>query len=100
LGRGSGAALRYAELESEMRRVLALVKVRDGDHTKELLEVEITKTAMAVIGKFSGLTGVLGGNPTLTRRRRPPAASDKEARKIAMSHSGGALLRDSSGASK
>jgi hypothetical protein len=31
-----------------------------------LLEVEITKNGMTVIGKFSGLTGVLGGNPTLT----------------------------------
>jgi circadian clock protein KaiC len=58
--------LRYAELESEVRRVLAIVKLRDGDHTKDLLEVEITKTGMNVIGKFSGLTGVLGGNPTLT----------------------------------
>jgi hypothetical protein len=32
---------------------------------------------MTVIGKFSGLTGVLGGNPTLTRppEAEPPAAS-------------------------
>jgi circadian clock protein KaiC len=58
--------LRYAELESEVRRVLAIVKLRDGDHTKNLLEVEITKTGMNVIGKFAGLTGVLGGNPTVT----------------------------------
>jgi circadian clock protein KaiC len=58
--------LRYAELESEVRRVLAIVKLRDGNHTKNLLEVEITKTGMTVIGKFSGLSGVLGGNPTLT----------------------------------
>jgi circadian clock protein KaiC len=58
--------LRYAELESEVRRVLAVVKVRDGDHSKELLEVETTKNGMTVVGKFEGLTGVLVGNPTVT----------------------------------
>ncbi|MGZ8716245.1 MAG: RAD55 family ATPase [Gaiellaceae bacterium] len=69
--------LRYAELESEVRRVLAVVKMRDGDHTKNLLEVEITPTGMTVIGKFSGLTGVLGGSPTLTgpSEAQPPAVS-------------------------
>jgi circadian clock protein KaiC len=69
--------LRYAELESEVRRVLAVVKLRDGDHTKNLLEVEITKSGMTVIGKFSDLTGVLGGNPTLTPPpgAQPPAVS-------------------------
>jgi KaiC/GvpD/RAD55 family RecA-like ATPase len=69
--------LRYAELESEVRRVLAVVKLRDGDHTKNLLEVEITKNGMTVTGKFSGLTGVLGGNPMATppSDAQPPATS-------------------------
>lgn len=60
-----------------MRRVLAVVKLRDGDHTKNLLEVEITTHGMVVIGKFSGMTGVLGGNPQLTLPpdSRPPPAS-------------------------
>ena len=68
--------LRYAELESEVRRVLAIVKMRDGDHTKNLLEIEITKEGMIVIGKFSGLTGVLGGNPMLAQPAgaQPPPA--------------------------
>lgn len=69
--------LRYVELDSEVRRVLAIIKMRDGDHTMSLLEVEITKNGMTVIGKFSGMTGVLGGNPTLTIRPedQPPAVS-------------------------
>ena len=69
--------LRYAELESEVRRVLTVVKMRDGDHTKDLLEVEITKNGMTVIGKLSGLTGVLDGNPTLTQppEAQPPTVS-------------------------
>jgi circadian clock protein KaiC len=67
--------LRYAELDSEVRRVLAIVKMRDGDHTKDLLEVEIAKNGMNVIAKFAGLTGVLGGNPTQTRETPPPEDS-------------------------
>ncbi|MDX6474651.1 MAG: circadian clock protein KaiC [Gaiellaceae bacterium] len=62
--------LRYAEVDAEVRRVLAVIKMRDGDHAKDLLEVETTKHGMSVIGKFAGLTGVLGGNPTVT----PPLA--------------------------
>ncbi len=61
--------LRYVELDSEVRRVLTIVKMRDGDHTKDLLEVEVRKQGMTVTGKFAGLTGVLGGAPTLTPPR-------------------------------
>jgi circadian clock protein KaiC len=69
--------LRYAELESEVRRVLTVVKLRNGDHTKDLLEVEITTNGLNVVGKFAGLTGVLGGNPTLTPppEAQPPAVA-------------------------
>jgi circadian clock protein KaiC len=68
---------RYAELDAEVRRVLAIIKLRGGDHTKQLLEVEITAKGLTVIGKFSGLAGVLGGNPTVTPspERQPPAVS-------------------------
>jgi len=47
--------------------VLAVIKMRDGDHTKDLLEIEIHKNGISVVGKFAGLTGVLGGNPMQTR---------------------------------
>ena len=53
-----------------MRRVLTVVKMRDGNHTKNLLEVEITESGVSVIGTFSGLTGVLGGNPDANPPRR------------------------------
>ncbi|MDQ2911291.1 MAG: AAA family ATPase [Actinomycetota bacterium] len=59
--------LRYAEVESEVRRVLAIVKMRDGDHIKNIVEVEISTSGLTVKGKFEGLTGVLGGTPEMTR---------------------------------
>lgn len=55
--------LRYAELESEIRRALVVVKMRDSDHVKSLVEFEITNKGPLVKGKFSGLAGVLSGSP-------------------------------------
>ncbi len=59
--------LRYAEVESEVRRMMAIVKMRDGDHIKNIVEVEIGTNGLTVKGKFEGLTGVLEGTPEATR---------------------------------
>jgi circadian clock protein KaiC len=56
--------LRYAELASEIRRVLAIVKMRDGDHIKSLVEIEIGANGMEIGDKLEGVTGILGGTPT------------------------------------
>ena len=58
--------LRYAELKSEVHRVLSVIKLRDGNHAKSLVEVEITKNGMEITRRFEGLTGVLGGTPHVT----------------------------------
>jgi circadian clock protein KaiC len=57
---------RYVELESEVRRALAIIKMRDGDHIRDIVEVEIDPTGLSVKGKFTGLTGILAGTPTAT----------------------------------
>jgi circadian clock protein KaiC len=57
---------RYAELESEVRRALAIIKMRDGDHVRDIVEVEIGARGLSVKGKFTGLTGILAGTPTVT----------------------------------
>jgi len=61
--------LRYTELDSEIRRALVVVKMRDSDHTKSLVEFEITNKGAAVKGKFAGVTGVMSGNPTPTEQK-------------------------------
>jgi len=61
--------LRYTELESEIHRALVVVKMRDSDHVKSLVEFEITSRGAAVVGKFAGVSGVLSGNPTPTEQR-------------------------------
>jgi circadian clock protein KaiC len=61
--------LRYAELESEVRRALAIVKLRDGEHIRDIVEFAIGPNGVTVEGKFTGLIGILGGTPTLTPPR-------------------------------
>jgi circadian clock protein KaiC len=61
--------LRYTEIDSEIRRALVVVKMRDSDHTKSLVEFEITNKGAIVRGKFAGVTGVLSGTPAPTEQK-------------------------------
>jgi len=57
---------RYIEIDSRLRRVLAVVKVRGSAHSDELREFEITDEGM-VIGKVvRDYEGLLAGRPTQT----------------------------------
>ena len=61
--------LRYTELESEIRRALVVVKMRDSDHTKSLVEFDITNGGAVIRGKFTGVSGVMSGTPTQTEQK-------------------------------
>ena len=52
--------LRYVELESEMRRALNVLKMRDSSHAKGLVQFDIDEHGPRIVGKLEGLTGVLG----------------------------------------
>lgn len=52
--------LRYVELESEMRRALNILKMRDSPHAKGLVQFDIDEHGPKIMGKLEGLTGVLG----------------------------------------
>ena len=40
--------------------------MRDGDHVRDIVEVEIDSEGLSVKGKFVGPTGILAGTPTVT----------------------------------
>jgi circadian clock protein KaiC len=61
--------LRYTELESEIRRALSVIKMRESDHVKTLVEFEIRAKGAQVRGKFAGMSGVLTGTPVRTEER-------------------------------
>ncbi|MFG6430512.1 RAD55 family ATPase [Roseateles sp. LYH14W] len=59
---------RYIEVESRLRRVMAVVKVRDSAHSDELREYSIDDSGIRLGTMLAGQEGLLGGRPA-TRRR-------------------------------
>jgi circadian clock protein KaiC len=55
--------LRYVEIDGELRKMLVVVKMRGGDHSKELREYAITSRGMAIGGRFRGYRGLVTGIP-------------------------------------
>jgi circadian clock protein KaiC len=52
--------LRYVELGAELRRALNILKMRDSDHAKGVMQFEIDEQGVKILGKLEGVTGVLG----------------------------------------
>ena len=61
-------SLRYIEVERELRKVVAVVKMRGSQHSKAFQEYEITETGFVVRGDLDGYTGRISGAATLTRQ--------------------------------
>ncbi|MEK6328744.1 MAG: ATPase domain-containing protein, partial [Actinomycetota bacterium] len=59
--------LRYIEIESETRRALSILKMRDSDHEKGVYQFDIDEHGFEVMNKLEGVTGVLGWSALRTR---------------------------------
>lgn len=62
---------RYIEVDSRLRRVMAVVKVRNSEHSDELRAYHIDEQGIHVDEMVAGQEGLLGGQPTRTNRERP-----------------------------
>lgn len=58
--------LRYVELFGEMRRGIAVLKMRGSQHDKEIREYSISKNGMSIGQQFLGVSGILAGTPTFS----------------------------------
>ena len=68
---------RYIEVESRLRRVMAVVKVRASAHSDELREFTIDESGIRIGDMLAGQEGLLGGRPTKrSARDAAPAARD------------------------
>ena len=65
---------RYIEVESRLRRVMAVVKVRASAHSDELREFSIDDTGIRIGEMLPRQEGLLGGRPTHKRSAAPNAA--------------------------
>jgi circadian clock protein KaiC len=55
--------LRYVELFGEMRRGIAVLKMRGSRHDKDIREYVISENGMSIKGQFTGVNGILAGTP-------------------------------------
>jgi len=68
---------RYVQLEDELRRCIAVVKVRNSDHSKGLREFTIVKGRMVIGASIKDYEGLLIGQATL----KPPKPASHGASK-------------------
>jgi circadian clock protein KaiC len=64
-------ALRYLELEGELRRGIAVVKLRGQTHDRTIQEYEITDDGIRVLGPFHGVAGILAGHASFLGGTHP-----------------------------
>jgi len=65
---------RYIELDSRLRRILAVVKLRASAHSNELRLFHIDDQGIRIGGMVSGLEGLLGGQPSREQYQDVPGA--------------------------
>jgi circadian clock protein KaiC len=63
---------RYVEMKGELRRVMAVIKMRGSDHSHEFRLYDLTADGVEVGGTLAEYDGIITGNPTL--REKPSGA--------------------------
>lgn len=70
--------LRYVEIDGQLRKVLVVIKMRGGNHSKDIREYVITKKGVVLIHpRSTDYNGLLTGSPVRTGPR--PAQKDEAA---------------------
>lgn len=63
---------RYIEMEGELRRVMAVIKMRGSEHSHEFRTYEVTAKGVVVGGPLTEYDGIITGVPTLRTKAPPP----------------------------
>jgi circadian clock protein KaiC len=58
---------RYVEIDSQLQRIMTVIKTRSRKHSEDIRRYEITSSGIVVGDRLAGLVGIIGGTP----RRRP-----------------------------
>ncbi|HEY6645152.1 ATPase domain-containing protein [Povalibacter sp.] len=69
---------RYIEVESQLKRVMAVVKVRASNHSNDLRLFDIDNDGIKIRQKLVSYEGLLGGRPTRRGRVRDPGSADDD----------------------
>jgi circadian clock protein KaiC len=84
--------LRYVEIDGVLRKILLIVKMRGGNHSKDIREYQITSEGVIIIGpRLTGFRGLTTGNPERLAQpidREQPSPSARKPRKQNPGHEG------------
>ena len=75
--------LRYVEIEGQLRKILTIIKMRGGNHSKDIREYEITSDGFVIGARLKNYRGLITGIPELLIRlfqitkRRPERPTDR-----------------------
>lgn len=73
--------LKYVELGGVMRRLLTVLKQRGSAHRKELVEFEVGRHGINIIGPFKGVENLLSGSARILKIDFGEKEAEKEAEK-------------------
>jgi circadian clock protein KaiC len=63
--------LRYVSIDGQLRKIMVVIKMRGGNHAKDIREYEITSNGVVILGKrLTNYQGLIGGLPVQTGRSR------------------------------
>jgi circadian clock protein KaiC len=58
------------EIKGELRKIVMVLKMRGGAHSKEIREYDITSDGIVIGGRIRNYDHLITGLPTRTRRNR------------------------------
>jgi circadian clock protein KaiC len=56
--------LRYVSIDGQLRKIMVVIKMRGGNHAKDIREYEITSKGVVILGKrLTNFQGLISGVP-------------------------------------
>jgi circadian clock protein KaiC len=65
-------AMRYVELEGQLRKVLSVIKMRGSDHSRDLRAYQVTSHGLEMGETLHAYRGIITGVPELRAEVREP----------------------------
>jgi circadian clock protein KaiC len=76
--------LRYVSIDGQLRKIMVVIKMRGGNHAKDIREYEITSKGVVILGKrLANYQGLISGIPVYTDR---PNLADEPSQDTGIEH--------------
>jgi circadian clock protein KaiC len=73
--------LRYVSIDGQLRKIMVVIKMRGGNHAKDIREYEITSKGVVILGKrLTDYQGLISGIPRHSERSDPQEEPSQEPR--------------------